>query len=142
MTFTRRQVFQIGALAGLGRLVGIRHGHAKGQARLRAGTALWAGDATQTTVEITGYTGSVAATDLVGLRTALNPGMTEGVVDHPPAFHNASGFNKWSVRGLEPGRKYWHRLLVNGIPHGPVCRFRTLRPVGVPCTTTIAGPAP
>lgn len=136
MTLTRRQVFQTGALAGLAKLLWGNCDHF--ETDLMPGMALWAGDATQRTVEITGYTGNVESGGRVGLITALNEEMTDGVVDYPPAVHNPSGFNKWSVDRLQPGTTYWYRLLVNGVRKGPLCKFRTLRPVGVPCEITIA----
>lgn len=143
MDITRRHLIQTGVVVGLGSLVAGTETTAAATEAVplhprRPGTALWAGDATQTTVEITGYTGYAKSDDLIGLRTALSADMKTGPLDHPAHVHNKVGFNKWSVTDLTAGTSYWHQLHVNGVPTGPVCRFRTLRPIGVPCTTTIA----
>lgn len=99
----------------------------------------WAGDATQTTVEISAH-----AAPAVGLALAVSasPDMSAATV-HTTLRSNAAGWMKWHVTDLQPATQYFHRLVLAPVgdtprPVGPVSRFSTLRPVGVPCTTRIA----
>ncbi len=110
----RRELFRAagGALAGL---LALRHPFqgdsddtsASRSSQQAAPTAdssyAWAGDATQTTVEISAYT--VGATS-VGLAVSPTPDMAQPTwwPSNPP---NAAGWNKWSVTGLTPGVRYF-----------------------------------
>lgn len=105
-------------------------------AALTPGVALWAGDATQTTVEVSGYTGDLA-TESVGLATSLAAAMSSPTL-YTAGQHGAGGFNKWSVTGLTAGTVYYHQLTKDGAAYGPIQKFKTLRPVGTPCTIKVA----
>jgi hypothetical protein len=103
------------------------------------GLALWAGDATQTTVEIAAYTNDTTA---VGLLVSANADMSDAT-SWPAAPPNANGWNKWSVTGLSPGTRYYHQLTDTPdggqtAPISDISTFATLRPVGVECTIRIA----
>lgn len=99
----------------------------------------WAGDATQTTVEIAACT---PLTGMVGLAISLSPDMSEPRF-LPSAPPNAVGWNKWSVSGLEAGTQYYHQI-TNTPPGerrhlvGTVSAFQTLQAAGQPCTIRLA----
>lgn len=153
MTVDRRAVLRLGGLSSaalvLQRLVrGLwgQHSEAEpGASGSGAATpalavvALWAGDATQTTVQISSYT---TRTRLVGLAVSSNADMSDATYwDAAPP--NRVGWNAWSVSGLEAGTGYYYRI--TDTPRGQerrfigdVARFRTLWPIGVACTTRIA----
>src|SRR4051812_48939877 len=141
MTFTRRQVFQAGALAGLTGLLGRWRTPADISGRsnvgLPQGTALWAGDATQESVRITSYTGDLPAG--TELRLAVVGGGDLSALAQPARTSDSSRFIRWSVDGLLAGTTYsYHLRLSDGTPYGPACAFRPLRPIGQPCTIRIA----
>ena len=103
------------------------------------GLACWAGDATQTTVEISAYTNDTTS---VGLLTSVNADMSEATV-WPSAPPNQAGWNKWSVTGLTAGTRHYHQLTdtpLDGVPVpiSDVSTFLTLRDVGVAGSTRIA----
>ncbi|MGI8701857.1 MAG: alkaline phosphatase D family protein [Nocardioidaceae bacterium] len=103
------------------------------------GMAAWAGDATQSSVELAAYTND---TTCVGLVTSANPDMSDPT-SWPAAPPNAVGWNKWSLTGLAAGTRYYHQLS-DTPPESPstligdVSTFTTLQPTGVGCTTRIA----
>lgn len=104
-----------------------------------SGTGIWSGDATQSTVEIAGYTNGVAS---VGLAVSANPDLSDATLrtGEPP---NAGGWNRWSLSGLTAGTRSYYQLRdttdeADPEPIGDVGSFRTLQAEGMPCTTRIA----
>lgn len=104
-----------------------------------ARVALWAGDATQTSVEVAAHT---MHTTRVGLVVSLSADMSDPM-RLPVREPNEVGWAKWSVSGLRPGTRYFHRVTdtpkgrrTRGI--GDVGSFMTLREVGEPCTIRLA----
>ncbi len=100
--------------------------------------ALELGGARQTSILASGYTAGAESTDLIGLNRSSSRSMTRPT-SYPASPHNTSGFNKWTIEDLDHGHTYFWQLTRNDTPYGPVVRARTLRAVGKPCTTRIAG---
>jgi phosphodiesterase/alkaline phosphatase D-like protein len=140
MTVTRRQVLQTGAFAGLAGILPEPRSCVRRQSPgdvLPPGTALWAGDATQETVRITSYTGDLPAGTELRLRVVAADGTAKAA--QPARGSDSSHFTRWSVDGLAADTAYRYQLrLLDGTRYGPTYTFRTLRPIGQPCTITIA----
>ncbi|MDX6308988.1 MAG: hypothetical protein QOI06_2034 [Nocardioidaceae bacterium] len=136
MTFTRRGVLGAGALAGA--WIGLPK--ALRTWRQSSGGApqvlvLWSGDATQTTVELTALTQGGTS---VGPAIATNSDMA-GAVFLPAAPPDQHSWNRWHASGLRAGTQYFWQLVDTstvGRPlfFGPIARFKTLQPIGKPCT--------
>ncbi len=99
----------------------------------------WAGDALQTTVQLSARTHSFTS---VGIAVSLNADMSSPTY-YPVADTGIPGWNQAVPDGLAPGTQYsWQatNTLADGTVQlvGPVSRFRTLYDVGTGCTTKIA----
>lgn len=136
MTLTRRGVLGASALAGtwIGLPKALRTWRPSSLGAPQA-VVMWSGDATQTTVELTALT---QGGTLVGPAIATN-GAMDGAVLLPAAPPDQHSWNKWHASGLPAGTEYFWRLAdtsTYGRPQffGPVARFKTLQPIGKPCT--------
>ncbi|MGI8701356.1 MAG: alkaline phosphatase D family protein [Nocardioidaceae bacterium] len=142
MSVSRRGFLRFGGVTGAGmvarRLFGNRRNASEGPATAPV-VAVWSGDATQTTVEISAYT---TRTTLIGLAISRYADMSNATY-LPSRAPNGAGWNTWSVRGLDAGAQYHYRI--TDTPRGArarfigdPARFKTLQAVGVACTTRIA----
>lgn len=100
------------------------------------GEAGWAGDARQSTVELTYYSASRYAT--TGMKVSANADMSSPLAtfsEVAPTY----GFNKWHVTSLpNTGTKYYYQAQAGGVAVGPIRSFNTLKATGTPCVTKIA----
>ncbi len=152
MTVNRRAFLRYGGVTGAAalfqRLFGSRRevdaaasptGEA-GATRLSAATsAVWSGDANQTSVQISSYT---TGTTLVGLAVSSRADLKNAtyLAAEPP---NRSGWNKWSVESLTAGTQYHYQITDSPGGGGrrfigDTAQFKTLQAVGGECTTRIA----
>ncbi|MGI8700241.1 MAG: alkaline phosphatase D family protein [Nocardioidaceae bacterium] len=101
--------------------------------------AAWAGDALQSSVLVSALTDGFKA---VGIAVSVNANM-DAATFYPPSKPDATGWNRFTLTGLAPGTLYHWQVTDSPTGHGAerigaVSHVRTLRPVGLACTTRIA----
>lgn len=136
MSLDRRSVLRVGASAVVAAVARkLLPGRREAGPALASATVLWAGDALQTTVELTCLTVGAAS---LAPTISLNRDMS-GAVVLPAAARGSFGWNRWHADGLEAGRPYFWQLTDSSgggdpQPFGPIATFTTLREAGQPCT--------